>query len=47
MVEGPVLLALILADFVLEPVVNRTPIPVAYLTVRSKNGIWLELKRRR
>ena len=46
MVEGPLLLALLLKDWRLEPVQGRAPVPVAHLTVRAKDGIWLRLHRR-
>lgn len=46
MVEGPLLLATILRDIEVRPVADRTPVPVAHLTVRAKDGIWLELWRR-
>ncbi len=41
MIEGVVLLALILRAYRFEIVTDRTPVPVAHLTVRSKEGIWL------
>ncbi|ALG90286.1 MULTISPECIES: cytochrome P450 [Actibacterium] len=46
MLEGPLLLALLLKDWRLEPVQGRAPVPVAHLTVRAKDGIWLRLHRR-
>lgn len=46
MVEGPLLLSTILRRFRVEPVADRAPVPVAHLTVRSKNGIWLQLSPR-
>lgn len=46
MVEGPMLLSLILRNFVIEPDENREPVPVAHLTVRSSQGIWLRLRKR-
>ena len=46
MVEGPLLLSRILRDFKVEPIEGRVPVPVAHLTVRSKDGIWLRLVRR-
>ena len=46
MVEGPLLLSRLLRDFKVEPIEGRVPIPVAHLTVRSKDGIWLRLVRR-
>lgn len=46
MVEGPLILSAILRDFRVHAVEGRTPVPVAHLTVRSKDGIWLRLERR-
>ena len=44
MVEGPLLLALLTRHHQFEAV--RTPIPVAHLTVRAKDGIWLKVSKR-
>ena len=46
MVEGPMLLSLILRNFVIEPDEIRKPVLVAHLTVRSSQGIWLRLRKR-
>ncbi len=46
MAEGPLLLSMILNRFVLERLEGHDPIPVAHLTVRSKDGIWLRLRPR-
>ncbi len=46
MVEGPLLLALLLRQYRFETVTGREPIPVAHLTVRSKDGIWLRITAR-
>nr|WP_319250599.1 cytochrome P450 [uncultured Celeribacter sp.] len=46
MVEGPLLLALIVQTFQIEKVEGRDPVPVAHLTVRSRDGIWLRLTPR-
>ena len=46
MVEGPLLLAMLLRKFKFEPIQNDTPIPVAHLTVRAKNGIRLKVSKR-
>ncbi|MBI1416877.1 MAG: cytochrome P450 [Limimaricola sp.] len=46
MVEGVVLLAALLRDFRFEAVKDRVPVPVAYLTVRARDGIWLKISRR-
>lgn len=42
MVEGPLLLALLVRAFRILPVEGRVPVPEAHLTVRSRDGIWLE-----
>lgn len=46
MVEGPLILSRTLRDYrvVVQP--DKTPVPVAHLTVRAQNGIWLGLERR-
>ncbi len=46
MVEGPLLLSMLLREFRFELVEGRTPVPVAHLTVRSKDGIWLRVVER-
>ncbi len=46
MVEGVLLLALILRRFRVATVEGRAPVPVAHLTVRAKDGIWLRLTPR-
>ena len=46
MVEGPLLLSMILRRFRVAPVEGRDPVPVAHLTVRAKDGIWLHLNSR-
>ena len=46
MVEGPLLLAMLVRTFRFEADAARIPVPVAHLTVRAKEGIWLALKRR-
>ncbi|MBE1282176.1 MAG: cytochrome P450 [Rhodobacteraceae bacterium] len=46
MVEGPLILSMILREFRIEPVQGREPVPIAHLTVRSKDGIWLKLTKR-
>lgn len=46
MVEGPLILSMILRAFRVVPAAEQAPVPVAHLTVRSKNGIWLQLARR-
>lgn len=46
MAEGVLLLALLARAFVFTPVQGRPPVPVAHLTVRGRDGIWLEVRPR-
>ncbi len=46
MVEGVLLLAMLARAFRFEAVAGREPVPVAHLTVRAKDGIWLRVTRR-
>jgi len=46
MIEGPLILSRILHDYRIMPVEHKTPVPVAHLTVRARNGIHLRLERR-
>jgi cytochrome P450 len=46
MIEGPLFLALLVAAFRFTEVPGDTPVPVAHLTVRSRDGIRLRLDRR-
>ncbi|NOD33547.1 MULTISPECIES: cytochrome P450 [unclassified Ruegeria] len=46
MVEGPLILSMLLRQFKFETIPGKTPVPVAHLTVRSKDGIWLRLVER-
>lgn len=46
MVEGPLVLAMLIRDWRFEPVPGRIPVPVAHLTVRARDGIWLQASRR-
>jgi cytochrome P450 len=46
MVEGPLLLAMLIRAYRFETMEGREPMPVAYLTVRAKDGIWLRLTPR-
>jgi cytochrome P450 len=46
MIEGPLILSMILRRLRVERVEGRDPVPVAHLTVRSRDGIWLKLERR-
>lgn len=46
MVEGPLILSQLMRQFRIETIPGKTPVPVAHLTVRSKDGIWLRLSGR-
>ncbi|MDV7142901.1 cytochrome P450 [Tropicimonas sp. TH_r6] len=46
MLEGVLLLGMLVRNFHITPVAGREPVPVAHLTVRAKDGIWLELHPR-
>ncbi len=46
MVEGPLILSMLLRRYRFETIHGETPVPVAHLTVRSKDGIWLRLVER-
>ena len=46
MIEGPLILSRLLRDYRIEAVATKVPVPVAHLTVRSKDGIWLRFVRR-
>jgi cytochrome P450 len=45
MVEGVLLLAMLTRQFRFE-VTDKVPVPVAHLTVRAKDGIWLNVTKR-
>lgn len=46
MAEGVLLLAMLVGQFRISVDESRVPVPVAHLTVRSKDGIWLTVERR-
>ena len=46
MVEGPLLLAMLVRAFRFTRIDGRDPVPVAHLTVRARDGIWLKVERR-
>lgn len=46
MLEGVLMLAHLARAFRFEAVPGRVPVPVAHLTVRAKDGIWLRVTRR-
>lgn len=43
MIEGPLLLAMLVRRFRFTPVGERPAMPVAHLTVRGRDGIWLRI----
>ncbi len=45
MIEGPLILSMILKSFRVTAV-GAAPVPVAHLTVRARDGIWLQLDPR-
>lgn len=46
MIEGVLMMASLLRAFRFDTVPDRTPVPVAHLTVRAKDGIWLRVTPR-
>ena len=46
MLEGTLMLAHLVRAFRFEAVPERVPVPVAHLTVRAKDGIWLRVTQR-
>jgi cytochrome P450 len=46
MLEGTLLLAHLVRAFRFTPLEGRVPVPVAHLTVRARDGIWLRVDRR-
>ncbi|SEQ83759.1 cytochrome P450 [Thalassovita taeanensis] len=46
MVEGPLLLAMLVQAYRFDLVADRPAMPVAHLTVRGKDGIWLRISPR-
>ncbi len=46
MAEGCLLIAMLLRAYRFEPVEGKVPVPVAHLTVRSRDGIWLRITPR-
>ncbi|MEI4234016.1 cytochrome P450 [Roseovarius sp. D22-M7] len=47
MIEGPLLLAMLVRAYRVTPVADRPAMPLAHLTVRGRDGIWLKLAPRR
>lgn len=46
MIEGVLLLSMIVRAFRFEVVDGRAPKPVAHLTVRAEDGMWLRFEPR-
>ena len=46
MIEGPLLLSMLVRSYRFETVATRPPMPVAHLTVRGQDGIWLRISPR-
>ena len=46
MIEGPLILAMMVREYRFELVKTRPAVPIAHLTVRSKEGIWLKVTLR-
>lgn len=46
MIEGPLLLAMLVRKFRFDILPGKEPIPVAHLTVRAKDGLWLKVSLR-
>jgi hypothetical protein len=46
MVEGALILSMLVRAFRFEVIADREPVPVAHLTVRAKDGIWLRITPR-
>ncbi|MGR3315527.1 cytochrome P450 [Roseovarius indicus] len=46
MIEGPLILSLLVRAFRFEAIPERPAMPVAHLTVRGKDGIWLKVTPR-
>jgi len=46
MIEGPLLLSMIVGKFRFETVPDKPAMPVAHLTVRGRDGIWLRVSKR-
>ncbi|UYV39383.1 cytochrome P450 [Rhodobacteraceae bacterium D3-12] len=46
MVEGPLILSMLVKAYRFELVEGRAAMPVAHLTVRGKDGIWLRVSKR-
>jgi len=47
LIEGVVVLARLLACYEFSVIADKTPVPVAHLTVRARDGIWLRISARK
>ncbi len=47
MAEAVLILARLLCDYEFRPVAGRVPVPMAQMTVRARDGIWLDVRARR
>ena len=47
LIEGVVVLARLLACYEFSVIADKTPVPVAHLTVRARDGIWLRISTRK
>lgn len=46
MIEGPLLLAMLVRAYRFKPVADRPAIPVAHLTLRGRDGVWIKVAPR-
>ncbi|PRY26291.1 cytochrome P450 [Aliiruegeria haliotis] len=46
MLEGPLILSMLVRAYRFELVQDRPAVPIAHLTLRSRDGIWLKLSKR-
>ena len=46
MIEGPLLLSMLVRAYRFEAIEDRSAMPVAHLTVRGQDGIWLKITKR-
>ncbi|HHX89197.1 MAG TPA: cytochrome P450 [Paracoccus sp.] len=46
MIEGALMLSMLAQRFTFAPVTGQVPVPMAFLTVRARDGIWLDVAPR-
>ena len=46
MIEGALMLSMLAQRFTFAPVAGQVPVPMAFLTVRARDGIWLDVAPR-